>query len=312
MISVIIAAQNEEQNLPALFKPLDGIDDIHLTDHLSTDKTAEIARSLGAHVETRDNFFDEVTEQDEKDWEKRYQFSPHFHPGDKFADGERDVNHLINQTKYDWVLWLDADEVVTWDRGEIEKLLPDHDVVACNFNHSHFPDGKPKDVYPVTKLFRKSKMWFQGKIHGAIEGLDFRVTQTNHMQIDHWQKENPRRATYLPHLEYAYLKERNLRSCYYLAREYFIHQTYERAIQFFDIYLKTAWYKVEKSRVHNYLAVSHWRLGNEEEAILNCFQAIRTNPNSRDPYMTMADFSRPKDAIVWRRLASFIDPTQYI
>ena len=86
MISIIILTLNEEQDLPMCLNKLGWCDDIHLLDSGSTDKTLEISRSFG--VQTHHNEFKSFGHQ---------------------------RNYALDNisTKYNWILFLDADEVVT-------------------------------------------------------------------------------------------------------------------------------------------------------------------------------------------------------
>lgn len=53
MISVLILARNEEQDLPGCLASVAWCDDVHVFDSCSTDRTVEIARQMGAHVTQR-------------------------------------------------------------------------------------------------------------------------------------------------------------------------------------------------------------------------------------------------------------------
>lgn len=86
MISVIILTKNEEQDLPECLENLRWCDDVHVLDSGSADKTLEIA--LEYEVKTSYNEFSSFGQQR------------------NFA-----LDNLPLQ--YDWVLFLDADEVVT-------------------------------------------------------------------------------------------------------------------------------------------------------------------------------------------------------
>jgi glycosyltransferase involved in cell wall biosynthesis len=86
MISVIILTKNEEKDLPACLNSLQWSDDVHVLDSGSTDKTVEIAGQFGAHVST--NPFESFGKQR------------------NFA-----LSNLI--IRNEWVLFLDADEIVT-------------------------------------------------------------------------------------------------------------------------------------------------------------------------------------------------------
>ena len=83
MISVIILTKNEENDLPSCISSLDWCDDIHVVDSFSDDNTIGIASSLGAT--TYINPF--VTFAQQRNWS------------------------LDNcNLRYNWVLFLDADE----------------------------------------------------------------------------------------------------------------------------------------------------------------------------------------------------------
>lgn len=85
-ISVTLAVFNEEANLTACLNSVkDWVDEIIVVDGNSTDKTAEIAKKMGAKVLPRDN-------------------NPIFHIQKNIANKE---------ARSDWILQLDADERVT-------------------------------------------------------------------------------------------------------------------------------------------------------------------------------------------------------
>ena len=86
MFSVVILTLNEEHNLPPCLATLPGIDDIHVLDSGSTDRTHEIARAHGAHVSV--NRFENFAQQRN-------------HAHDRIA------------FRHPWVFHLDADERMT-------------------------------------------------------------------------------------------------------------------------------------------------------------------------------------------------------
>ncbi len=86
MISVIILTKNEERDLPACLASLAWCDDVHVLDSGSTDNTIEIATGAGAKVAS--NPFESFGKQR------------------NFA-----LDHI--KTLHPWILFLDADEIVT-------------------------------------------------------------------------------------------------------------------------------------------------------------------------------------------------------
>ena len=84
-VSVLVLTYNEEDNLPRCLASVAWADDVLVVDSFSTDRTVEIARAHGARVLQR--------------------------PFDTFAD-QRNFGVDQGELRHDWVLHLDADEVV--------------------------------------------------------------------------------------------------------------------------------------------------------------------------------------------------------
>lgn len=100
-ISVVLATFNEEKNLPmCLASVKDLADEIVIVDGESTDKTSEIAKEFGARVIRTTN-------------------KPNFHINKQMG---------IDEAKMDWILQMDADEVVSAELAEeISKKINDKD-----------------------------------------------------------------------------------------------------------------------------------------------------------------------------------------
>ncbi|NCO04474.1 MAG: glycosyltransferase family 2 protein [Alphaproteobacteria bacterium] len=96
-VSVLITVYNEAENLPRCLRALQNFDEIIIIDSNSTDNTAAIAKEYGAHV---------ICYQWDGQYPKKRQWC---------------LDHL--EIKYDFVFWVDADEVVTPDLiSEIKNL----------------------------------------------------------------------------------------------------------------------------------------------------------------------------------------------
>jgi len=104
-VSVIIMTKNEAANLPLALPPrIKHFDDIIVVDSDSTDGTIQIAKSVGARVE---NF----------KWNGQY-------PKKK----QWCLDHI--KTKHDWILMIDADEIVT------DKFI--HELYHLDFSHDGY------------------------------------------------------------------------------------------------------------------------------------------------------------------------------
>jgi glycosyltransferase involved in cell wall biosynthesis len=97
-LSVIVPVRNEARNLPRCLESLAGVGEVYVIDSQSTDDTVEIAQSQGAKV---------VQFHYAGGWPKKRQWA-------------MDTLPLV----YDWILLLDADEVLTSELiEEIRRAL---------------------------------------------------------------------------------------------------------------------------------------------------------------------------------------------
>jgi glycosyltransferase involved in cell wall biosynthesis len=95
-VSVIIPVRNEERNLPRCLEALRGVGEIYVIDSGSTDETVDIARSFNAKV---------VQFRYAGGWPKKRQWAMNTLP-----------------LGYDWILLLDADEILTPELAEEIRL----------------------------------------------------------------------------------------------------------------------------------------------------------------------------------------------
>lgn len=138
MISAILITKNEENNLARCLENIKWADEIIVVDSGSTDKTAEIAKKFGAKVF-------------ENQW----------------SGYGAQKNFAIDKTTNNWVLSIDADEVVTSElQKEIEKIIQiPGEYVAFKMPRKLIFQGKFLrwgGCYPnyQVRLFRKSKARF--------------------------------------------------------------------------------------------------------------------------------------------------------
>jgi len=97
-VSVIVAARNEEQNLPRCLEALRDAGEVYVIDSQSSDATPEIARNFGAKV---------VQFHYRGGWPKKRQWAIETLP-----------------LAYDWILLVDADEALTPElREEIRRAI---------------------------------------------------------------------------------------------------------------------------------------------------------------------------------------------
>lgn len=134
-LSVVIIANNEEENIGRCISSVQGIaDEVVLVDSFSTDKTRDIAAQLGARV--MQHVFEGHIQQ--KNWARQ-------------------------QAQFEYVLSLDADESLSDElRNSIRALQGDYKFDGYTMNRLNFYCGKAIRTcgwYPDTKL----RLWNNAK-----------------------------------------------------------------------------------------------------------------------------------------------------
>jgi len=151
MISIIILTMNEEKDLPGCLKAINWCDDIHVLDSGSTDNTINIAKRYGASISTN-----------------------------KFISFGRQRNFALEtmDIKYNWILFLDADEIVTpeFKKDLLEEISEAKEEVAGFYccwkmiledTWLKHCDNFPKWQF---RVLRKGRATFTDFGHGQKEG----------------------------------------------------------------------------------------------------------------------------------------------
>ncbi|WP_405380849.1 glycosyltransferase family 2 protein [Phascolarctobacterium sp.] len=145
-VSVLILARNEEKNIGDCIKSCSFANDILIIDDGSTDKTKEIAESLGARVIHRNM---------NGDWGAQQTFA-------------------IQRAKYPWIFFIDADERCTTELGkEISAAVEKDEKVAYwikrknKFHNNSATHGSLRPDY-VCRLMPAEGSYVEGEVHPAI------------------------------------------------------------------------------------------------------------------------------------------------
>ena len=159
-ISVVINTYNEESSLPEILEHVKDFDEILVCDMESTDNTVKIAETAGCHVVT-------------------------------FPKGEINIveparDFAIHKAAHEWVLVVDADEIVTDELRQylydyIQKpecadalLIPRKNYVMNIFMRNSYPDHQ-------LRFMRKDKAQWPARIHAKpiIDGNIDKVPSEN-------------------------------------------------------------------------------------------------------------------------------------
>lgn len=146
--SVLILAKNEEHDLPGCLESIAGVDDVWVLDSISEDRTAEIAKSFGAHVVAR-----------------------------KFDGFAAQRNHALRNFdfKHEWLLILDADERPSPELlSEIRKFVQDapSEIAAARLRRRDYFLGtwlKHAQISPYfVRLVRPSRVHYEREVNEVL------------------------------------------------------------------------------------------------------------------------------------------------
>lgn len=156
-VSALILTYNEERNIVACLESLKGIDDIVVVDSGSTDDTCVLAEMLGARVLTR--------------------------TFDNFAN-QRNFGLDEGQLMHEWVLHLDADEILTPEfMYALETLTPEPGVEGFRVPSKTILNGcwlRYSGMYPTyqVRIGHRDRMRFKQVGHGQREDLASNQVET--------------------------------------------------------------------------------------------------------------------------------------
>ncbi len=146
-ISALILAKDEERNIADCIKTVLFCDEVLVIDDFSTDKTKEIAESLGARVMQRSMA---------GDWGGQQTFA-------------------IQNAKYEWVLFVDADERISEPLAEEIKAVVNNGEQNAYWirraNKFHFNEATHGILRPdyVNRLFPAKNSYVEGYVHPEIK-----------------------------------------------------------------------------------------------------------------------------------------------
>ena len=145
-ISVLILAKNEEKNIEDCIRSVTFAKEVLVINDFSTDETKELAETLGARV---------IERSMAGDWGGQQTFA-------------------IKQAKYDWILFLDADERISPKLAEeIQQILNQGEQCAYwikrenKFYHNKATHGVLRPDY-VCRLMPAKGSYVEGYVHPTI------------------------------------------------------------------------------------------------------------------------------------------------
>lgn len=225
-VAVYTIALNEEKHVKRWYESAKDADYLLIADTGSTDKTVEIAKSLGIVCHT-------------------IKVSPW-----RFDDARNAALALLPDD-IDYCVSLDMDEVLVgdWKKDLPEALRFNITRPIHNFVYDWNADGTPAILFDGVKVHARKGYRWRFPIHEAICAYKIPETRAKvDLTIHHFPDNSKSRNQYLDILEMAVEETpTDSRMLYYLGREYHYRKRYYDALQTLKKYLEFSIFPAERS-----------------------------------------------------------------
>jgi tetratricopeptide (TPR) repeat protein len=133
-------------------------------------------------------------------------------------------------------------------RSELEKALADDvDRAYYRFITDFNEDGTPKHEFDGFRIHRRKNVFWSHPIHEVPRTYGKKeVTKKYDIEVWHKPDNSKIRSYYLPMLESAAEENPEPRNLYYLAREYYYKENFEKALEVFKRYVEISKFPAEK------------------------------------------------------------------
>lgn len=269
-VAVYTIALNEEKHVERWYNSVKDADYILIADTGSTDRTVEIAKSLGVNV------VQAII--------KPFRF-----------DTTRNAALAALPADIDWCISLDMDEVLTEGWKETISALPKPKdnisyIYRATLTWNFTKDGNPGLQYGADRVHsRWGAMWRQ-PAHEIIGSYGDYVEKRGSVEFGIYHKPDATksRSQYLDLLKMAVEEQPySDRNAYYFARELYYYGMYEQATAEFKRHLElpTAIWKPERASSMRYIGMM-----NQSEAVHWFELAALESPGRREPFMDLAKY----------------------
>lgn len=272
-LAICMIVKNESSCLERCLESIKGLGDIYIVDTGSTDNTCEIARKYTEHV-----------------YENEYKWN------DSFCEAR---NYVLNKAKADWILSIDADNVLE-DGGQAKILKAIEHAEKNGYKTievilQHDASGS---THTFPNIFKRADCYWKGAIHNYIS-----VSESNKSDIvirygySEAHKLDPDRSFRILGKEVE--KPGAVRELYYYAREYWYRREFEKAIEWYGKYLTVATWPKEIADAYMMVAKCCFRLKRYNDARVSCLMAININCDFKEALQMMADLTGPINSERW-------------
>ena len=289
-ISLCMIVKNEEKVIDRCLASIAHlVDEVIVVDTGSTDNTKKIVKKY------TDNVFD-------------------FEWIDDFSAAR---NFAFSKASKDFIIWLDADDIVTKENAmkilQLKKSLSKKvDAVSMKYHLAFDQDGNPSFSSVRNRIVNREKnfKWI-GFVHEYLEVFG-EIIQSDAAIIHQKDKEYSDRNLKIYEKAISLGKTLSPRDKYYYANECLDNRMFEKAIEWYEKFLVEGqgWYE-DNIQACGKMADCYINLENWDDAIKSCLRSFTyDSPRGENccrlgyVYLQQEDFSR---AIPWYKLATIVD-----
>jgi glycosyltransferase involved in cell wall biosynthesis len=210
----------------------------------------------------------------------------HFKWCDDFSKAR---NYALSKCTGDWVLFMDADWVLNNTIKEVKDAIAG-DAVSVKLKASQ------GGFHYLPVLFKRG-LTYSGKVHECISPNDKR---SSNLEITYYPNKNKKPDR---NLKILLTMEKTPRTLFYLSKEYMDLGRLEEAVKSFDEYLPVATWLSEKAEAYYYKALCLWKLNRGNEARIECFEAIKINPDMKKVLLLCSQMHFEPWKSKWKQIA---------
>jgi glycosyltransferase involved in cell wall biosynthesis len=280
-----LIVKNEQELLSRCLDSIQGVDELIIVDTGSSDNTVEIAKKYTDKVYTDFKWCD--------------------HYG-------KARQHAKDKCTGDWIMNIDADEVLANDFSEVRKAVEGAEKIGAQFVNCSTTARTGTDTNRFPRIYKNiPEIQWRGAAHNYMT-LTKGERKTYESNIVHIYERSPAHDLdpdrTLRILTNAIKEDPSLsRERYYLAREYYYRKKWKDCIKHLDIYLKNSVYRAEKADGYLMKARCHWNSHEGNEAREACLQAIGINPNFREALEFMSEMYYEPGKSRWLSFSKLAD-----
>lgn len=277
----------------------------------------DVCKKYGAYVDYQPYKFHRKVKKSEYEWLKAsFGYEPFVRPGDKLFQFDAARNHNWAQVgkEFDWILWLDKDDVFRAGNRirEVIALAETNGAESVFLNYIYqavVENGKIKEVliqHLRERLIKNSGAYkWVAPIHETLieqrptKKIENRDCDVLHLSTDENMRNAIARNMKMLEISIYDTKARDPRPIYYLGKAYFDlkgEENFQRALGLFKKYLhgspeydhaNCSGWSEERAQCWEYVAEVYRALGQVEHSITACLNALRENYKFPSIYLNL-------------------------